>query len=90
LLNSGNGRKKTYANFNLAGMPFYYQIKEKNNRRILAMEKIKLIQIGMDDPMERLYYERQARRKRAYDAKRRMIFMRNRRRIATSTACQTV
>jgi len=87
LLNSGNGRKKTYANFNLAGMPFYYQI-IKNNRRILAMAKIKLIEIGMDDPLERLYYERQIHRKKAYDAKRRMIYMRNRRRLATSAACQ--
>lgn len=33
------------------------------------MAKIKLIDIGMDDPMERLYYERQARRKKAYTAK---------------------
>lgn len=42
------------------------------------MAKIKLIDIGVDDPMERLYYERQARRKKAYDAKQRRTLMKNR------------
>lgn len=34
------------------------------------MAKLKFEKIGMNDPMERLYYERAARRRQAYDAKK--------------------
>ncbi len=43
------------------------------------MAKIKLIEIGMDDPLERLYYERQAHRKKAYATRRRRALTKSRR-----------
>lgn len=50
------------------------------------MAKIKLIEIGMDDPMERLFYERQAHRKKAYAARQCRAIKKNRREPAI--ACQ--
>lgn len=50
------------------------------------MAKIRLIEIGMDDPMERLYYERQEHRKKAYAARQRRLLTNSRKR--TVTACQ--
>lgn len=49
------------------------------------MAKTKLRELGMD-PMERLYYERKDRRKRAYDGKRRKAVTRSRR--MPSGSCQ--
>lgn len=49
------------------------------------MSKMKLREIGMD-PMERLYYERKDSRKKAYNARRRVI-SENRR--MTVENCQT-
>lgn len=48
------------------------------------MAKMKLIEFGMDDPMERLYYERQERRKKAYYAKHRRALKGNRKEPATA------
>lgn len=47
------------------------------------MAKMKLIEFGMDDPMERLYYERQECRKKAYYAKHRRELKGNREEPAT-------
>lgn len=50
------------------------------------MAKINLKEFGMDDPMERLYYERKERRQKAYAARRRRILTGNRNEYAA--ACQ--
>lgn len=51
------------------------------------MEEKDLMKLGMD-PMERLYYERKDRRKKAYEGKQRKALSRSRRQAAGS--CRAV